>query len=125
MPELFSVFDYSLWKAIFGKYVTVMCTYAWTHMDIFVMIISVGLSDRMSVLNDNLKRICGHQISEEFFIKCRMQYRKLCDLVEFIDDNISHLTFISFANNLFFVCVQLLKTLRYSQIVACKNKFFS
>lgn len=84
----------------------------WTFMDIFIMILSVGLSHQFSILNENLQKTQNHDMNQEFWTKRRGQYRKLCDLVAFIDQHISSIIFISFANNLFFICVQLLRTLR-------------
>lgn len=49
---------------------------------------------------------------ESYWIKNRMRYRRLCDLCSTIDDAISKITIVSFANNLFFVCVQLLRSLK-------------
>lgn len=112
LSELFDVVEYSLWKAIIAKYVTVVCTYMWTFMDMFIMIISVGLSNRFQILNDDLSRIKGKHMNEQFWSTRRNQYHNLCRFVVFIDKNMSHVIIISFTNNLFFVCVQLLRSLR-------------
>lgn len=112
LSQLFKITDYALWKAIIGKYLNIICTFMWTYMDIFVMVTSVGLSDRFAILNEDLKRMRGQNMSEQFWANRRIQYRKMCGLVTFIDEIISHITIVSFTNNLFFVCVQLLRTLR-------------
>lgn len=52
-------------------------------------------------------------MSEEYWALRRMQYRKMSRLCVMIDDAISHITFLSFSNNLFFICVQLLRSIRY------------
>lgn len=91
-------------------------------MDIFVMVMSVSLADRFSILNEDLKKIRDHNMTEQFWSMRRIQYRKMCSLVTFIDETISHITIVSFTNNLFFVCVQLLRTLRF---VNKKNRIVS
>lgn len=49
---------------------------------------------------------------EDFWTERRMQYRNLCNLCEDVDNAISKITIVSFSNNLFFICVQLLRSLR-------------
>lgn len=51
-------------------------------------------------------------MSEEFWALRRTQYRKICNLCETIDHAISKITVVSFSNNLFFICVQLLRSLK-------------
>lgn len=112
LSQFFKVTDYSLWKAILGKYANILCTYLWTFMNIFIIIIGVGLANRFAIFNNDLKRIRGQNMPEQFWAMRRAQYRRLCNLVLFIDEHISHIIFVSVANNLFFVCTQLLRTMR-------------
>ena len=46
----------------------------------------------------------------EYWNEHRTYYRNVCDLVAFIDENISFITILSISNNLFFICVQLLNS---------------
>lgn len=52
---------------------------------------------------------------EEFWALRRKQYRVLAELCVLIDDAISQITFLSFANSLFFIAKQLLWSMRYIQ----------
>lgn len=45
-------------------------------------------------------------MSEDYWALRRLQYRKLSILCVLIDDAISQITFLSFSNNLLFICVQ-------------------
>lgn len=49
---------------------------------------------------------------EEYWGLRRAQYRKLASLCVAVDAAISQITVLSFANNLFFICVQLLRSIR-------------
>lgn len=42
----------------------------------------------------------------------RIQYRKVVHLVFAVDDAISQIIFVTFANNLFFVCVQIVRSIK-------------
>lgn len=54
--HLFSLFPYSYWLGWYGKLVNFISTFAWNYMDVFVMIISIGLSSKFQQLNDNLMK---------------------------------------------------------------------
>lgn len=49
---------------------------------------------------------------EAFWTRTRLQYRLICDLIEHVDSVVSAITMLSFANNLYFVCIQLLKSMK-------------
>ena len=52
--QLFAFMSYSSTTAFVGKLINVMNTFVWTYMDVFVMLISVGLSSRFMQINENL-----------------------------------------------------------------------
>lgn len=81
-------------------------------MNTFVIVIGVALSNQFNMFNNELKQARGQNMSEQFWAVRRVQYRRLCNLVLFVDKHISHIIFVSVANNLLFVCSQLLRTLR-------------
>lgn len=55
--QLFQITDYALWKGLFGKAVNIMGAFVWNYMNIFIIIISIGISSRLKQLNDELKFI--------------------------------------------------------------------
>ncbi|XP_055326852.1 gustatory receptor for sugar taste 64f-like [Sitodiplosis mosellana] len=112
LSQLFAFLPYSHLAAFLGKFTTLIATFTWNYMDLFVMMISVGLSSRFKQINEELERVKGEHMSEDFWALRRSQYRKLCNLCFIVDDAISQLTFLSFSNNLFFICVQLLRSIR-------------
>ncbi|XP_067643398.1 gustatory receptor for sugar taste 64f [Eurosta solidaginis] len=109
--HLFTVFPYSIYLAIWGKVQNIVCTFIGSYMDVFVMIVSLGLASKFQQLNDNLFKFKGMQMPESFWSTRRKQYRNLCELCYRVDGAISVITMISFSNNLYFICVQLLRSL--------------
>ncbi|EDV97686.1 gustatory receptor for sugar taste 64f [Drosophila grimshawi] len=109
--EIFFVLDYSLPLALWGKLQNVYSTFIWNYMDIFVMIVSIGLASKFRQLNDNLLQFKGMHMARSYWSERRTQYRNICTLCEKMDDAISLITMISFSNNLYFICVQLLRSL--------------
>lgn len=50
---------------------------------------------------------------ESFWLQHRIYYRSICDLCMTIDRAMGHITLVSFSNNLWFICIQLLFSLKY------------
>lgn len=59
LKTIFYFTSYSTWKAVFGKYLNIISTFIWSFMDLFVMLISVGLASRFRQINDHLFRHKG------------------------------------------------------------------
>lgn len=136
LSQLFAVIPFSFITAVFGKIINIIATFAWSYTDLFVMLISTGLAFQFKQLNQDLQNVKGevsfHSIhsfrwictifskmkilcqhmSEDYWELRRLQYRKLSALCFMVDDAISQITVISFANDLFFICVQLLRSIR-------------
>lgn len=113
MSLLFQIFDYSLTIAIFIKIINLTCTFIWTYMDIFVILVSLGISSKFKQLNDHMFRTKGTQQPESYWIEQRTNYQNICTLCENVDDALGVITLISFSNNLYFICIQLLNSLKY------------
>lgn len=70
LSQLFTFLPYSPWTAFFGKLVNVIATFCWNYMDLFVMMISIGLSSRFKQINMDLERIKGEVNHQNGRIKC-------------------------------------------------------
>lgn len=112
LPHIFHNAPYSSARAVLGKTVNVLATFVWTYMDVFVMVVSVGLVSCFRQINRSLAECKGRTMPEDFWSAHRMYYRNMCELCETIDREIGAITLVSFSNNLWFICVQLLNTLK-------------
>lgn len=59
LKELFEVTSYSPLKAFFGKILNLVATFSWTYMDLFVILMSIGISSKFKQFNSNLELIKG------------------------------------------------------------------
>lgn len=57
LPLFFGKAKAMWWKAIFSKWLVIVVTFSWSFMDLFVIIISVGLTSLFKRLNADLKRV--------------------------------------------------------------------
>lgn len=57
LPLFFGKAKLVWWKAIFSKWLVIVVTFSWSFMDLFVIIISLGLTSLFKRLNADLKRV--------------------------------------------------------------------
>ncbi|XP_055326853.1 gustatory receptor for sugar taste 64f-like [Sitodiplosis mosellana] len=112
IPLIFTLTKLTWWKAILSKWFNVVVTFTWSFMDLFVMVVSIGLASQFKQINADLQQMKGKYTSEGFWMLRRIQYRKVVHLVFAVDDAISQIIFVTFANNLFFVCVQIVRSIK-------------
>lgn len=112
LPVFFEGTGYSHATAVAAKGANLINTFMWFYVDLFVMLLAIGLSSTFRLYCDYLELFQGKRTSEMFWDEQRMNYRKLCELVEYVDSVISPVTVVSFSNNLYFVCLQLMNVLK-------------
>lgn len=75
VPILFTMTELTWWKAIPSKWCNVVVTFVWSFMDLFIMLISVGLASQFKQINSDLRPIKGRVNNTKFhfttdIIKC-------------------------------------------------------
>lgn len=108
---VFYYFEYSEIRGFVVKFINVISTFVWSYIDLFVIIVSIGLSHTFRRINNHLMTHKREKMTEQFWGEQRQNYRNICDLVRFVDDAISIITMLSISNNLFFICVSILNSL--------------
>jgi hypothetical protein len=83
------------------------------YPDLFVIIISIGLASKFKQINDDLMSIKGLSVPPGFWAEYRLYYREITNLIYIVDKAMAKIILISISNNLFFICVQLLRSLEY------------
>lgn len=77
-------------------------------MDLFIILISIGIATRFEQLNNRIGFYKLKNISEFNWGRLRKDYVLLCELVEVVDENLSSIILLSCSNTLYFICFQLL-----------------
>ncbi|KAK2575502.1 hypothetical protein KPH14_011223 [Odynerus spinipes] len=107
-PQVFSRMSYNLWKAILVDAVNVLSTFSWNFIDLFLILISMALADQFQQLNGRLNAVRGKAMPEWWWAEARNDYNHLASLTRRVDSQISTIVFLSFATDLYFICIQLL-----------------
>ncbi|CAL7948631.1 unnamed protein product [Xylocopa violacea] len=108
---LFDTMDYNF---IFGLYIFVIskvATFTWNFTDLFIMLVATGLAERYKSLNKKLIITVTKYRPTFPWNELREDYALLSCVVKKVDEHISPIILLSFANNLYFICLQLLNGL--------------
>uniref|UniRef100_A0A182NZ76 Gustatory receptor n=1 Tax=Anopheles dirus TaxID=7168 RepID=A0A182NZ76_9DIPT len=107
--SVFQSVPYHQFVTVYLLYTTVSLTFVWTFTDLFIMLISTGISCRFAQLN---RRIDSNLLngSESFWCEMRTHYVGLIELVERVNRVVGPLVIVSCANDMYFLCLQTLNT---------------
>ncbi|XP_015369416.1 PREDICTED: gustatory receptor for sugar taste 64f-like isoform X3 [Diuraphis noxia] len=110
--QVFTLINYSLIIAIPLGFLNLMLACAWNYMDLFIIILACALSDKFKQLNQKLVSVKGKVLPSTYWRKSRETYNLLAALTQDLDEFLSPVILLSFANNLYFICLQLLNSLK-------------
>ncbi|PBC26703.1 Putative gustatory receptor 64f [Apis cerana cerana] len=102
---------------VYGLYVFVvskLATFTWNFTDLFIMLVATGLAERYKSLNKKLAITMTKCQTAFNWRELREDYAILSCIVKKVDDHISPIILLSFANNVYFICLQLLNGLSIS-----------
>ncbi|KAG5322760.1 GR64E protein, partial [Pseudoatta argentina] len=126
---LFSV-KYNLALGIFIFIVSKLATFTWNFTDVFIAMVATGLAERYKTLYKYvISSISKHRLID--WSELREDYAVLSFMVKKVDNDISPIIFLSFVNNLYFICLQLLNGLSLLHLLSTDNitltgmRFFS
>ncbi|CAH2099543.1 unnamed protein product [Euphydryas editha] len=102
--------NYTLFLGIITQFLNILCTFNWNFGDLFIISISFYLTSRLEQVNRKIVEVKGKYVPTTFWRNVREDYNRATDLVRRVDKVIGSIVFISFANNLIFICLQLLHT---------------
>lgn len=128
-PQVFLLYPYSGGLGIFAKFLNIIATFTWSYTgslerfcsflsfntlfspDLFVIIVSIGLASKFKQINEDLMSIKGLSVPPGVWAEYRLYYREITNLIYSVDKALAKIILISISNNLFFICVQLLRSL--------------
>ncbi|XP_039303812.1 gustatory receptor for sugar taste 64f isoform X2 [Solenopsis invicta] len=122
--QVFTLTSYSLWKGIVAETINVLSTFSWNFVDLFLMLISIALAGQFRQLNSRLFSIREKAMPEWWWAEARIDYNHLATLTRKVDSYISSIVLLSFATNLYFICIQLLFSFNPIRGIVRKVYFF-
>lgn len=104
----FTVFEYDHFKAIIAEYLNISFTFFWSFLDIFIMIISMGLSYNYEKINNRLKFFKERVVQDEVWHEVRKDYNEVSSLIKFVDSHLDSMIILASLNDSYFILLQLL-----------------
>ncbi|XP_031780266.1 gustatory receptor for sugar taste 64f isoform X3 [Nasonia vitripennis] len=117
-PQMFTDSNYTLWKGLIVQFVNFLSTFSWNFMDLFLILVSVALTDQFRQLNQRLYSIRGKHcfnvkaMPEWWWAEARIDFNRLATMTRRVDSQISDIVLLSFSTNLYFICIQLLNSFK-------------
>uniref|UniRef100_A0A8D9ATX9 Gustatory receptor for sugar taste 64f n=2 Tax=Cacopsylla melanoneura TaxID=428564 RepID=A0A8D9ATX9_9HEMI len=87
-------------------------TCAWNFMDLLIIILSHALAIRFQQVNQRLLSLKGKVLPSTVWRHLRETYNELSYLTKLVDQILSPIVLLSFANNLYFISLQLFNSLK-------------
>ncbi|KAK7583683.1 hypothetical protein V9T40_004646 [Parthenolecanium corni] len=110
--HIFTFIDYNAVIAFSVALITFIMSCAWNFMDVFIIVLSVAMTDRYRQFNQLLSTVNKKAMPVSFWRTMREAYNQLSYLTKLLDELLSPIVLLSFANNLYFICLQLLNSLK-------------
>ncbi|XP_034232332.1 gustatory receptor for sugar taste 64e-like [Thrips palmi] len=122
-PSVQDLFEDSLAKpplsevvsTVFFQATATLLAFLYVFNDLFIMLVSLYVSRRVQNLNSHLHPSLTKEKSNVFWEEARRSYDELSKLIKEIDAFVNTNVFLSFTQNLFFICFQLYYFLSLSQ----------
>lgn len=76
-----------------------------------MIVVSIGLASKFKLINNDMMAVKGLGVQKSFWAEYRLYYREITSLILAVDTAMSKIILLSISNNLFFICVQLLRSM--------------
>ncbi|XP_066583619.1 gustatory receptor for sugar taste 64f-like isoform X2 [Prorops nasuta] len=116
-PQVFSRISYNPWAAVAVYILNILSTFSWNFIDLFLILVSMALIDQFRQLNSRLYSIRGKAMPEWWWAEARNDYNHLATLTRRVDTHLSATVLLSFAINLYFICIQLLNSFKPMDVI--------
>ncbi|XP_034232225.1 gustatory receptor for sugar taste 64e-like [Thrips palmi] len=110
--HLLLLFPYSPMLLVVIQALNTAATFMWNYNDLFIMLTSIAIAQRFKLLNQKLHDSPREEKTVTFWKRAREMYNSLAVLTREVDKILCVQILFSFMNNLYFICMQLLRTVK-------------
>lgn len=112
-PFVFATIPYENFFGFLFTGIYTVATFTWNYSDLFIILVSLGLSTRLKQFNECLMEDKGKFMMPSYWYEKRDLFLDLCNLVLYVDESITLITMIAMSKNLFFICSLLLDSFKW------------
>ncbi|TMW44905.1 hypothetical protein DOY81_010016, partial [Sarcophaga bullata] len=96
-------------------WITISMTFTWNFIDIFLILVCKGLAIRFRQFHWCIECHVQKNMSNDFWLKVRLDFFALADLLKEYDEKLSVLVLLSSSQNLYFLAVQIFHSFLYRE----------
>jgi gustatory receptor len=111
LDHVFNLIPYHPLLGILTELGNFATTFYWNLPDIFIMLVSIGISYRFEQINKRIDYLRGRVACEERWNEIRMDYVKVCELLKVVDKALGKIILLVSLNNSYLTLIQLLNIL--------------
>ncbi|XP_049800294.1 gustatory receptor 5a for trehalose-like [Schistocerca nitens] len=93
-------------------FISIIATFAWNYVDLFIILLSIAITERFKQINIAVKSCTDKVVGEREWRQLRLDYNSLAQLTKTVDRHVNKIVLLSFATNLYFVCLQFLHSMK-------------
>ncbi|XP_055612565.1 gustatory receptor for sugar taste 64c-like [Uranotaenia lowii] len=112
--KVFRYMDYNLPMVLIVEFTHKVYLFMWTFMDLFITLVSMGLSVRFEQLYNRIEHHKGKILPEVFWAEIRHDYTRISNLVGYMDRVLSPMVVITCASDIYFIAYQLYMSVQLS-----------
>jgi gustatory receptor len=103
-------FSYNNFLGLLLEYLNVSYTFLWNFLDLFIILLSTGISYVFDRINNRLKNILQNiqEINEDLWVELREHHVKACELIGIVNQTVDTIIILAFANDGYFMLIQML-----------------
>ncbi|XP_034236157.1 gustatory receptor 5a for trehalose-like [Thrips palmi] len=123
--KTFTMMTFTAWKAAVVMALQIINHFVWSFLDLFVSLFAMGLSARFHQINIELEAISNEAQTPEFWRRKRALYNVLAELVRQVDLVLGPVILVSYASDLYFICLQTLSIVNPVNVSRFHKVYFS
>lgn len=104
----FSFVEYNPIIAVIAEYLNFSFTFYWNFVDIFIMVVSIGIAFNFELINSRIEFFRERAIPDETWWEVRSAYNEVSELLKFVSGSMDKLILVACLNDAYFIMVQLL-----------------
>ncbi|KAJ1531415.1 hypothetical protein ONE63_000096 [Megalurothrips usitatus] len=117
---------FTVWKAAVVLVLQIINHFVWSFLDVFVSLFAMGLSARFRQINAELESTQDQVMQpSRFWRKRRDLYNALAELVRQVDVVIGPVILVTYASDLYFICLQTLSIVNPVNVSRYHKAYFS
>lgn len=105
---VFSVVEYSHFKGFLAEYFNISFTFYWSFVDIFIMVVSIGISFYFENINNKIEFFRERAVPDSVWAEVRCNYNEVSELLKYVDRIMDKTILLACCNDTYFILVQLL-----------------